>query len=98
MPNSTIEQEPYALFVAFTSGDVDGTAIGAAARTVGTPVVASIGNDVTVVGANNGAKDVDFHAFTAPSDGLLDLSVTAATGGSSRSWRCGSTTRSSTRS
>ena len=82
VPNSTAQQEPYALYVAFSSGDVDGTAIDAVARTVGTPVVAAIGTDVGAapIGSNNGAKDVDFHAFPAPSDGLLDLSVTPAAG------------------
>jgi subtilisin family serine protease len=82
VPNSTVNQEPYSLFVAFTSGDVDGTAVTAVPRTIGQPVVEAIGTDgTTVVGSNNGAKDVDFHTFAAPADGLLDLSVAPVTGG-----------------
>ena len=81
VPNSTVEQEAYSLFVAFSSGDVDGTAVTATTRTVGTDVSGSIGTDAVVVGANNGNKDVDFHTFPAPADGLLDLAVTPTTPG-----------------
>lgn len=83
IPNSTPDQEPYSLFISFSNGDVDGTAVTAATRTIGTPVSEAISTDRggSPIGSNNGNKDVDFNAFSAPADGLLDLSVTPVTPG-----------------
>ena len=76
VPNSTIEQEPYGLYLAFSSGDADGTAVKAVARAVGEAVAGAVGTDGgAAVGAGGGSKDVDFSRFAAPADGLLDLAV-----------------------
>jgi hypothetical protein len=79
---STAPPTPYDLYVAFSNGDVNGTAPQAAAATLGTPITQVIGTDngASLLGANNGNKDVDFYAFVAPTAGVIDFTASGASG------------------
>lgn len=73
---------PFQMYVAFSNGDRNGTVAQASTATIGTPVTQQIGTDngLALLGANGGNKDADFYAFTAPSSGVFDATVSAAGG------------------
>jgi subtilisin family serine protease len=81
VPGST-PPTAFDLYVAFTNGDLNGTITQATASTLATPIAAAIGTDngAALLGANNGNKDVDFYAFTAPTSGIFDVAAAGAGG------------------
>ncbi|HZL34086.1 MAG TPA: S8 family serine peptidase [Tepidisphaeraceae bacterium] len=82
-PNATPTDVAYDLHLRFDNGDINGTAPTATPADVNTTLSDAIGSDngIALVGANNGAKDVDFYNYTVPADGLLDLTATPTTPG-----------------
>jgi len=80
-PGSTPDT-PFQMYVAFSNGDRNGTVAQATPATIGTLITQQIGTDngLALLGANGGNKDADFYAFTAPSSGVFDASVSGAGG------------------
>ena len=79
--NSTATSTSYNLYLSFDNGNADGTALLASTATVGTTAAGTIGSTTTGFGANGGNKYVDWYAYTAPADGLLDLTASATASG-----------------
>ena len=79
--NSTATQTEYDLFLAFDNGNAHGTALTAAAATVGATVDGDIGSAAAGLGADGGSKYVDWYTYTPTATGLLDLTATATTAG-----------------
>ncbi len=79
--NSTATQTQYDLSLSFDNGNANGTALTAAAATVGTTAAGTIGSTTAGLGADGGFKYVDWYVYTPTADGLLDLTTTATTAG-----------------
>lgn len=73
---------PFDLYVAFSNGDVNGTVAQATPTAAGAVITQAIGTDngQPLLGAYNGNKDADFYAFTAPSAGVFEATVSGAGG------------------
>lgn len=73
---------PFDLYVAFTNGNTNGTVAQATTASIGNPITAQIGNQggQLVTGANGGNKYANFYAFTAPTAGVFDATVSGASG------------------
>jgi hypothetical protein len=67
----------YDLYLRFSNGDFDGTVLSSTDLFAGVQKAGVVGSDDgSPVGAD-GSKDVDFYAYEASADGLLDLTLTA---------------------
>lgn len=73
----------YDAYFSFDNGDTNGTAFTATRKTVGSSFNAAIGSvgGQTLLGADNGNKDVNFYVLTVPSSGLIDLTATPTSSG-----------------
>lgn len=65
----------YDLFLRFRNGDVNGVLTAAVVGTIGSSIAGVIGSDAGPTIGLDGSKDVDFYAFTAGANGLLDVSA-----------------------
>ncbi len=75
----------YDLSMTFDNGDQNGTVFTAVAATVGQDILSTVGSDPLPAGGRvtvgrNGAKDVDFLAYTPATGGLLDVNAVGQDG------------------
>ncbi len=79
--NGTPIDQSYTLYLRFSNGDINGTALNAISSTTGATVNANIGTDNSATIGATGSKDVDWYTYSATQSGVFNITAQSTTDG-----------------